>query len=610
VVLTWEETRVCRADAFLCPFGDVVYIQVLGWGEGEGSSFAQVSCSGLNIHRRYIQLGALAEVEDPAKLASQVEYSPIKPFWITGKVGVLLSTSEIVYEWPPLGWRVPWWPTSLAAQAKGADDGQLQRVNSLLAELDHRIRQEEREAQEARRVRRLSSGEVSSGEGDMQSSARGGDGRGQLLTARQGGVAAGLSETQGVAPEGAEVAHDSQNFKILLPNFHPGSYYLNEHGQLVRDLEKDTQGYDKQGAAQAPVEHQQGQESEEEEKEEVKEKKEDKEQGKEQGDGMAPNSESARDKSRNEAQIEAFCPWLALANSSSADTPAMVSGRLAQDQPKPCDDSALVPRSTSAGDLAGNARHDEEEECYQPAGQADVDADVAASAQHGSWSMDMIFLFEMFPDVDPSRIKAQLLECGDDLQKVADVLLLSQSGGSSQLDPSLAFLDHEDLLQYELGYHLEEEEERQAQIISDHQIAADYELAFKLDDEDAGMMATRAGLQGPGNWAGKVHGERGLDLCARQRREQMQQMHLPKAMAKELPLDLDFVHVLGAEREAEAPRGGSQVSAGDLCEMPILPVLLSPPQALCQRFATMASPYMLVFCLPLLCFAHLDTSAD
>ena len=150
----------------------------------------------------------------------------------------------------------------------------------------------------------------------------------------------------------------------------------------------------------------------------------------------------------------------------------------------------------------------------------------------------MIFLFEMFPDVDPSRIKAQLLECGDDLQKVADVLLLSQSGGSSQLDPSLAFLDHEDLLQYELGYHLEEEEERQAQIISDHQIAADYELAFKLDDEDAGMMATRAGLQGPGNWAGKVHGERGLDLCARQRREQMRQMHLPKLWRKGYPWTL------------------------------------------------------------------------
>ena len=539
----------------------MVYIQVLGWGEGEGSSFAQVSCSGLNIHHRYIQLGALAEVQDPAKLASQVEYSSIQPFWITGKVGVLLSTSEIVYEWPPLGWRVPWWPTSLSAEAKGADDGQLQRVNSLLAELDHRIRQEEREAQEARRVRRLSSGE-----GDIQSSARGGDERGQLLTARQGGAAEGLSETQGVAPEGSEVVHDSENLKILLPNFHAGSYHLNELGQLVRDLEKDTQFQDKQGAAQVQVEQEQGHESEEEEMEEEEEKQEDKErgeQGKEHGDGMAPSSESAPDKSSSEAQIEAFCPWLALASSSCADTPAMVSGKLTQDQPKPFDDCALAPHSTTAGDLAENARHDDDEECYQSAGQADVDADVAASAQHGSWSMDMIFLFEMFPDVDPSRIKAQLLECGDDLQKVADVLLLSQSGDSSQFNPSLTFLDHEDLLQYEFGYHLEEEEERQAQIISDHQIAADYELAFKLDDEDAGMMATKAGLQGPGNWAGKVHGERGLDLGARQRR---QQMHLPKAMGKGLPLDVDSVHVLDAEREAEAPRVGSQVSAGELCE--------------------------------------------
>jgi len=34
----------------------------------------------------------------------------------------------------------------------------------------------------------------------------------------------------------------------------------------------------------------------------------------------------------------------------------------------------------------------------------------------------------------------------------------------------------EDLLQYELGYYLEEEEEREAQIRNDHQIAADYQV--------------------------------------------------------------------------------------------------------------------------------------
>ena len=60
-----------------------------------------------------------------------------------------------------------------------------------------------------------------------------------------------------------------------------------------------------------------------------------------------------------------------------------------------------------------------------------------------------------------------------------------------------------------------------------------------------------------------------------------------EAMAKGLPLDLDFVHVLGAEREAEAPRGGSQVSAGDLCAAPCTPrwcvVLLKRHSSIARR---------------------------
>jgi hypothetical protein len=32
-------------ESFLCPFGDVVYIQVSAWGERNGSSFAHVTCS-------------------------------------------------------------------------------------------------------------------------------------------------------------------------------------------------------------------------------------------------------------------------------------------------------------------------------------------------------------------------------------------------------------------------------------------------------------------------------------------------------------------------------------------------------------------------------------
>jgi len=57
--------------------------------------------AGLNIHRTYILLGSLAEVKEPAKLALEVEYTEMQPFWISGKVGVLLSTAEIVYQWPP-----------------------------------------------------------------------------------------------------------------------------------------------------------------------------------------------------------------------------------------------------------------------------------------------------------------------------------------------------------------------------------------------------------------------------------------------------------------------------------------------------------------------------
>jgi hypothetical protein len=52
------------------------------------------------MHTSHILLGSLAEVKEPAKLAAQVQWTAMPSFWISGKVGVLLSTSEIVYEWP------------------------------------------------------------------------------------------------------------------------------------------------------------------------------------------------------------------------------------------------------------------------------------------------------------------------------------------------------------------------------------------------------------------------------------------------------------------------------------------------------------------------------
>jgi hypothetical protein len=230
-----------RVDAFLCPFGDVVYIQVLGWGEHEGSTFAQVACSGLNLHRSYILLASLAEVTEPQELAARVQYTAMAPFWITGKVGVLLSTSDIVYEWPPSGWRVPWWPTNLGVEAnEEADAGQLQRVNSLLAELDSKIQQEERavrETHEVQRVRRISSGSAEPRPYQLSpvpaSSGSGADDGGGA-TADMDGEAQGSRGAGGGAGGGAGAGGGGQALQMLPHNFRAGSYRLNDRGHLVK----------------------------------------------------------------------------------------------------------------------------------------------------------------------------------------------------------------------------------------------------------------------------------------------------------------------------------------------------------------------------------------
>ena len=45
------------------------------------------------MHNSHILLGSLAEVTEPAKLAAQVQWTAMPSFWISGKVGLLLSTS-------------------------------------------------------------------------------------------------------------------------------------------------------------------------------------------------------------------------------------------------------------------------------------------------------------------------------------------------------------------------------------------------------------------------------------------------------------------------------------------------------------------------------------
>ena len=444
---------VTNIDAFLCPFGDIVYIQVLAWGERNGSSFARVSCSGLNIQHGHILLGSLAEVKEPAKLASEVEFSEIPRFWITGKVGVLLSTSEIVYEWPPKDWSVPWWPTSLSVDVERERQRetdaitfthQLQRFDSLLAELDTQIKEEEIEAMEALRLRRLSNESFG-----MQASPS--DEEVNVQASR----ASGMSTPRQPPHPGPSLPPPApQSSDTLVPTGH----FLHQTGRLVLESKERTA----------------------------------------------------------EEQIEQYMPWLALEKSSDDlrsphDHAAAATGPALDESPLAREGDDLM----QAGTRSSDDRYVLKQEDLSKAA-----ADVVGVDSH--------FLFEMFPDVDHSKIHQQLIACGDDVQKVADLLLQSQTEAANQLNSSITSLvNDEDWLQYDLGFRLEDEAKRLEQITVDHQIAADTQLALEMQDEEDDRAAPATCSQSSRFWAEMVDGRGGQPVGARRTQKQQRSLPIP-----------------------------------------------------------------------------------
>jgi hypothetical protein len=96
--------------------------------------------------------------------------------------------------------------------------------------------------------------------------------------------------------------------------------------------------------------------------------------------------------------------------------------------------------------------------------------------------VNKLLLLEMFPDVDEVAIHAQLVECGDDMQKVADLLLRSQSQSFDEQMYACVFSGDDVPWDYDgTQEEAEEEAQRLEQIDLDHQIATDCQLAYELD---------------------------------------------------------------------------------------------------------------------------------
>jgi len=402
------------------------------------------------------------------------------------------------------GWRVPWWPTSLSADAHAQSDdadalaSKLLRVDNLLAELDNKIEQEEMEAKEALRIRRLSGGASEGGAHTSRSSIE--PANGESASADSSDTAAGHSNG------GEEV------LKKLLPHFHRGSYSLNQDGQLV--LSQPVKSLKPADSGKNLVED-----------EEVTS-----------GGGMIYEGEKMKEKSAVEVEIEALLPWLAFASSDAPMPPQQHQ----QDMTRP----------TQLALVKSDSQHEEEQVEVE---EEDVEEEVAEEANLwcDSWGVDMLFLFEMFPDVDPSSIHAQLVECGDDMQKVADVLLQSQSEFANQLNSSKSMnanicVGDDDLLQYDFGFQLEDEAQRIEQEQLDHQIATDFQLAFDMDDaQDSPAAATPANKQSSRFWASTVDGQGSVSVGVKQRQRQMQQQ-----------IGVNFVR--GARQPRAAPVRDSQ----------------------------------------------------
>jgi hypothetical protein len=164
----------------------------------------------------------------------------------------------------------------------------------------------------------------------------------------------------------------------------------------------------------------------------------------EHGGELAAEATQGRGKSRNQAQIEAMCPWLASADTGGdiaaawgadagvdkTDGHAGVAGRgggaagdfqesggagSLSDLPVgaaiPLADGRSLQSRTDEVPLGGHAAAGvivEEE----PGGAVPVRAEGRAAGegegQRISWGRDMLFLFEMFPEVDPSKLHEQV----------------------------------------------------------------------------------------------------------------------------------------------------------------------------------------------------------
>jgi len=231
------------------------------------------------------------------------------------------------------------------------------------------------------------------------------------------------------------------------------------------------------------------------------------------------------DKTVAEAEIEALLPWLAIASHNPDATAPSVDETRTAIAPAPA--TQVVEQPEQWGQEMEPATAEK----------------GARAPRRDSWGSEILFLFEMFPDVDPSKVQEQLAACGDDLQQVANVLLLSQVDRTESTNRGE--FDDNDLLQYDVGFQLEDEAQRQEQMVIDQQIARDCQLAFDLDrEEDAAAASARA--QPSRYWAEKVDGLGGASMGARQRRQ----------LKSGQPIEIDFRR--GSHQQHNAPIRSSQ----------------------------------------------------
>ena len=166
-------------------------------------------------------------------------------FYIVNILGHSVSLS--ICGRPPRGWRVPWWPTGLSMDEEAVDSS---AIDKLLHELDAKIRQEEHEASQALRARRLSSGQQAGAPSDVAAAASSGN---------------------------------LDGWQMPLPNLALGTYALNDDGQVVLSPPALSSR-----SLQARWTEKEG--------------------------GGEREADTCSDKTSAEAKIEALLPWLAIAS--------------------------------------------------------------------------------------------------------------------------------------------------------------------------------------------------------------------------------------------------------------------------------------------------------